>query len=343
MEISQQVWLLQYQNPLDQRFGREFFRSIPQDPGVYVMRGEHGQILYIGKAKNLRNRIQSYVRAKPDQVSRKVLRMVSMLRAITWEICETETQALLTENRLLREHRPPFNVVNTSPESYLFLGLEVTEQALHFGIGGNLSKQDEKFVLNLSEPHTSLSEKSDSLRWRKCEAFRPKKVLSEVFGVYKGKRLVREGYGALLRLLWGVLCFESKKQGFEFPGSLTRYRSPRCYSFVFRDEMTEQELQKWLRSLRRFLKGISSSLISQLSEALLEISAIPPFLYHRIQDDLECLSEFYQFAAQRSKRVRLYRNQLEEYSHLSQPVVLQEEIDDLLVLMSQNKKERACQ
>src|SRR4051794_37139240 len=114
-EVPRQPWLIPYGNPLLQRKGPEFFAGIPRTPGVYLMLGVEGSILYVGKAKDLRARLNSYKRAKPDQVSRKVIRMLNLVRDIRWEECPTEVAALLRENHLLRELCPPFNVVNTRP------------------------------------------------------------------------------------------------------------------------------------------------------------------------------------------------------------------------------------
>src|SRR5688572_16556861 len=105
---TEQIWLLEYKNPLLEKMGAEFFRSIPKDPGVYFMMGRDGQILYVGKAKCLRQRLRSYCYAKPDRVPRKVLRLVTLLTEIKWEICTSERAALLRENALLRTLRPPF-------------------------------------------------------------------------------------------------------------------------------------------------------------------------------------------------------------------------------------------
>jgi excinuclease ABC subunit C len=162
------MWLIPYINPLDQLKGKEFFRLLPQSPGVYLMLDESGAVLYVGKAKNLRSRLSSYRLAHPDSVSRKVIRMLNCVREIRWEICESEKDALLRENHLLRELQPPFNVVNTSPGSYYFIGLRV------------ISPTQVRF--RLTTEHKS---QGDTL-----------------YGAFKGRGSVRAGYGALLRLIW---------------------------------------------------------------------------------------------------------------------------------------------
>src|SRR4051812_25557289 len=114
-EPTGQLALLPYQNPLTARVGREFFAALPRTPGVYVMYGLSNHVIYVGKAKNLRARLASYRRARPHQVSRKVIRLIHVIDEIRYETCESEAHALLRENELLRLHRPLFNVVNTRP------------------------------------------------------------------------------------------------------------------------------------------------------------------------------------------------------------------------------------
>lgn len=82
IEPPKQLWLLNYKNPLIARFGRGFFKTIPTVPGVYTMRGEGGVILYIGKAKVLKDRLQSYTRVNSENSSRKVLRLLHLVRQI---------------------------------------------------------------------------------------------------------------------------------------------------------------------------------------------------------------------------------------------------------------------
>jgi DNA polymerase III subunit epsilon len=80
----------------------------PTTPGVYQMKDLHGNILYIGKAKNLRNRIRSYFR-NPKGQPRKVIELMSVMEQIEWQPLGSELEALLTEAKLIKEHQPIFN------------------------------------------------------------------------------------------------------------------------------------------------------------------------------------------------------------------------------------------
>jgi len=95
--------------PLVERLGREFFRQVPETPGVYQMRGTTDSVLYVGKAKNLRHRLGSYRVANPERMARRTLRLLNLVREITWEECPDEAAALRRESQLLMEMKPRFN------------------------------------------------------------------------------------------------------------------------------------------------------------------------------------------------------------------------------------------
>ncbi|MEO6183472.1 MAG: nucleotide excision repair endonuclease, partial [Verrucomicrobiota bacterium] len=122
-EPTIQLRLLPVSKPLAERFDAPFFRSIPKQPGVYLMRDSDDQLLYVGKSVNLRQRLSSYRYLQPEKHSRRLIRLVHAVRKISWEICETGQDAELRENLLLRTHRPKFNRMNTYPNAYFFIGL----------------------------------------------------------------------------------------------------------------------------------------------------------------------------------------------------------------------------
>lgn len=106
--------------PLVERLGREFFRSLPDRPGVYLMKNDQNAPLYVGKAKNLRKRLGSYRVANPDRLPSRQLRMLRQVRSIEIEICTDESESLKRESYLIRSLRPRFNRAGTwqGPERY---------------------------------------------------------------------------------------------------------------------------------------------------------------------------------------------------------------------------------
>jgi predicted GIY-YIG superfamily endonuclease len=101
--------------PLVMRLGVDFFRQLPRCPGVYLMRDARENVLYVGKAKNLRQRLYSYRVANPDRLGRRHLRLLRQVARIEWRLCRDETAALAQEAELLRSIRPKFNRAGVWP------------------------------------------------------------------------------------------------------------------------------------------------------------------------------------------------------------------------------------
>ena len=89
-----QQWLFAPAKPLVERLGKKFFRKIPTRPGVYFMRDATGAVIYVGKAKNLRQRLRSYRLANPERVPRRHLRMMREVTRIDFDLCRSESAAL---------------------------------------------------------------------------------------------------------------------------------------------------------------------------------------------------------------------------------------------------------
>ncbi|MGI9117583.1 MAG: excinuclease ABC subunit UvrC [Gaiellales bacterium] len=105
---------------------RERARLLPDDPGVYVYRDQAGDVLYVGKAKSLRKRVGSY--ARPDRgLERKTAELVLRVADIDVTVTGTETEALLLEQTLVKQHRPPFNVRLRDDKSYPMIAVTTGE------------------------------------------------------------------------------------------------------------------------------------------------------------------------------------------------------------------------
>jgi hypothetical protein len=118
---SGQHWLFAPARPLVERLGSQFFRQAPTRPGVYIMRDATGAAVYVGKAKNLRQRLRSYRVANPQRMPRRQLRLVREVARIDFDLCRNEPAALAREAKLLRELKPKFNRAGVWPGKAQFL------------------------------------------------------------------------------------------------------------------------------------------------------------------------------------------------------------------------------
>lgn len=115
----------------DQQFGAKFFTELPTDPGIYRFYCEAGELIYVGKAKNLKRRLSQYRNAKRRRAHAKMRKIVAEARALTFETCVSEAAALLLENQWIQEHRPKWNVAGAFSFLYPMVGIQITQEALY--------------------------------------------------------------------------------------------------------------------------------------------------------------------------------------------------------------------
>ncbi len=120
--------------PLVERLGVDFFRNLPERPGVYLMHGVADIVLYVGKAKNLRHRLSSYRVANPDRMRRRQLRLLQQVVRIDLEECSDEAAALAREAELLRTVKPRFNRAGVWVGPPCFLVWRPVTQAVELAI-----------------------------------------------------------------------------------------------------------------------------------------------------------------------------------------------------------------
>lgn len=151
----------------DAKFGATRLDELPRAPGVYEWIGPDEQTLYVGKAANLRNRLRQYRNAGRKKSHRKMRTLVAAASGLRVRSCESDLAALLLENQLIQQLRPPFNVAGAFTMLYPCIGLRVHERALD--------------LCCTTSPH----------------------LLGEFafFGAYRSARVTRAAFGSLVALL----------------------------------------------------------------------------------------------------------------------------------------------
>lgn len=225
-----QMLLLPDPRPLDQRLGRDFFLSAPECPGVYLMRDAQDKILYVGKAKDLRQRLGHYRLANPDRMLRRHLRMVNQVSRIELQFCANESAALQQEAKLIRSLKPKFNRAGVWPGRPKFIAWRVDSERLEitvvetpaagwhrFGPLGGGAPQLQQSLLRLLwlalHPERPLSELPAG--WVRGEAMAP--------ATLTGTGLVGSMMAALERFFW--------QDTVDFISWLAETLSPRTHLF----------------------------------------------------------------------------------------------------------------
>ncbi len=103
-------------------FDRNALDTFPSQPGVYLMKGREGAILYIGKAKNVRNRLRQYFLPRGDGRA-MIPFLIPKVETIDTIVVSSEKEALLLENNLIKQHRPRYNALLKDDKTYIALGI----------------------------------------------------------------------------------------------------------------------------------------------------------------------------------------------------------------------------
>ncbi len=167
----------------DTKFGATRIDELPSTPGVYEWVGTDGQTLYVGKAANLRARLRQYRNASRRKAHRKMRTLVAAASGLRVRTCDSELAALLLENQLIQQLRPPFNVSGAFAMLYPCIGVREHERDLDL-----------------------------------CCTTSPQ-LLGEFscFGAYRSARLTRAAFGALVELLAHVGHVEPARRLTDLP------------------------------------------------------------------------------------------------------------------------------
>lgn len=118
--------------------------EIPARPGVYRFRDGEGRVIYVGKAKNLRNRLVNYFQS-PEVLHPRTAQMVSRARSVQWTIVDTEIAALTLEFQWIKEFDPRFNVMFRDDKSYPYLAVSMGEQYPRVAISRDAKRKGTRY------------------------------------------------------------------------------------------------------------------------------------------------------------------------------------------------------
>jgi predicted GIY-YIG superfamily endonuclease len=180
----------------DRKFGAEFLESIPGSPGVYLVYDEKDQLIYVGKAKNLRRRLSQYRNTVRRKKHRRMRGIVNAAARIEIQCAESDFHACLREMTLIQEHRPHWNIVGAYSFLYPLIGIRSANGNIDF-----------------------------------CMTTTPDAVLTEhpgfeFHGAFRSRRITGDAFFALMRLLRFIGHVNPSKKRARVP--------PHSYIFSFR-------------------------------------------------------------------------------------------------------------
>jgi excinuclease ABC subunit C len=138
---------------------RAILRQLPPSPGVYLMRGADGRVLYVGKADALRNRVRSYFGSKAA-LDARIVRMTQEVADIDYVVTDTVSEAFILEGNLIKEHRPRFNIRLRDDKSYPFVKITLGEDFPRIVRTRKLARDGSRYF----GPYASASSVDDTLK-----------------------------------------------------------------------------------------------------------------------------------------------------------------------------------
>ncbi len=203
-----------------------FLKQLTTRPGVYQMYDAQGGLLYVGKAKNLRNRVTSYFRA--SGLTAKTMALVARIRDIQVTVTTTETDALLLEHNLIKQNHPPYNILLKDDKSYPYI---------------YLSSQD---------------------KWPRLGFHRgAKRRKGEYFGPYPSAGAVRSTLHLMQKVFKVRQCEDSFFRNRSRP--CLQYQIGRC-SGPCVGLVSDEDYQEQLDKVSMFLSGRSQELMQKLAD-----------------------------------------------------------------------------
>lgn len=231
----------------------EFLQSLPGRPGVYLMKNGQGDILYVGKAKNLRKRVSSYQNVNP-KISAKTVLLLSRVAAIETIVTRTEKEAFILEASLIKKHRPRFNIELKDDKSYPRIKVTVGEEWPRVVMTRKRSRDGSKY-----------------------------------FGPYASAGAMRTTLGTISRLFPLRRCKGRQLRKRERP--CLNYQLGRCLA-PCRGTVGKKEYQQMVDNVLMVLEGRNRQLQAQLQAAMKKAAAEQEYeRAAEIRDQLQALAK----------------------------------------------------
>jgi excinuclease ABC subunit C len=211
-----------------------FLKTLTTRPGVYQMYDAEGKLLYVGKARNLKNRVGSYFRA--SGLTDKTMALVARIQDIQVTVTSTEVDALLLEHNLIKTEQPPYNILLRDDKSYPYIFLS----------------SEDKY------PRLSLHRGA-------------KRKKGKYFGPYPSAGAVRESLHFLQKVFKVRQCEDSYFNNRSRP--CLQYQIDRCTAPCVDNIVTEEEYALQIENTSLFLRGKSQQLMVRLADDMEKAAA----------------------------------------------------------------------
>lgn len=229
-----------------------FLKHLTSKPGVYRMYNLKKEVIYVGKAKNLKKRVSSYFRKTVDSI--KTQSLVRQIANMDVTVVNSETEAFILENNFIKKYKPKYNIVLRDDKSYPFI-----------------------FLSDHKHPRLTIHRG-------------PRKAKGEYFGPYPSAWAVRESLRTMQKLFPVRQCEDSYYRSRSRP--CLQYQLQRCAGPCVEGLVSDEEYQNQIDLARMFLKGKNNQVINTLIERMEKASVELRFeAAARYRDQINALSK----------------------------------------------------
>lgn len=214
---------------------KEQLKNLPQKPGVYIMKDASGEIIYVGKAVNLKNRVRQYFQSLKNQ-SPKVRAMVSRIENFEYIITDSELEALILECNLIKKYRPKYNILLKDDKHYPYIKVTMNEDYPRIIVTRRIEKDGAKYF----GPYSGTYYVNDTIE-----------TIKKIFPIRTCKKVLPRDIGK------GRPCLN--------------YHIKRCLA-PCQNEVSKEQYKEMMKEVCLFLGGRQQELIDKLEEQMTKAS-----------------------------------------------------------------------
>lgn len=235
----------------------EELKNLPELPGVYIMHNKEDEIIYVGKAKILKNRVRQYFGSNKNH-SPKVVAMVSNIAYFEYIVTDSEVEALVLECNLIKKHRPKYNILLKDDKQYPYI----------------------KVTINKDYPSVFMTRvlKKDGAKY---------------FGPFAGMQTVRTALEIVQKIFKPPLCKRKFPEDIGKGRPCLNYHISNCFGPCIEGNITKDEYRKIFFDICAFLEGDHEKLIKEMREEMLLASKNMEFEKAAVlRDKIEAIRRF---------------------------------------------------
>jgi len=236
----------------------EQVKLFPTKPGVYIMKNSLGNVIYIGKAKKLRNRVMQYFYHSKSRLP-KIDAMISNINSIEYILTDTELEAFLPECRLIKEIKPRYNSQMKNDRKYLYIKISVNEKYPRISIENKADEASKAHEANRADEVSKVNEAN--------RAYKANKTYPLFFGPYTSRSSV-ERTVSIIKENFLIRKCSSASFGRKSSGCLN-YSLGKCMG-VCRNDENYDAYRKCISHIVLFLEGKDDSILQSLEEKLIQ-------------------------------------------------------------------------